>query len=276
VLIRRPPGLAVLPPGYGPLFDRAAALLAADDRVRAMWVHGAMARGAADAGSDLDVSVAVRDADFGAFAAEWETWLAAITPTLTARKISDGSFYALTTTCERFDVISEPVGKLSETLVSRRIVVFDKDGLDQLIPPPSDPPPSAGAIAGLIEETLRQAANFPVVMVRGDWLMGVIAVQQVQLFLYQLFAEANKPMPPSGPKQWSSKLAPWQRRLLEALPVAAPTEQSVTEAREAAFVLFFAEAPAIAASNGVAWPDELEAAVRAYLSAAGLPLPGRP
>jgi hypothetical protein len=276
VLIRRPPGLAVLPPGYGPLFDRAAALFAADDRVRAMWVHGAMARGAADAGSDLDVSVAVRDADFGAFAAEWVTWLAAITPTLTARKISDGSFYALTATCERFDVISEPVGKLSGTLVSRRIVVFDKDDLDQLIPMPSDPPPSAGAIAGLIEETLRQAANFPVVIVRGDWLMGVIAVQQVQLFLYQLFAEANKPMPPSGPKQWSSKLTPRQRRLLEALPAAAPAEESVREAREAAFGLFFAEAPAIAASNGVAWPGELEAAVRAYLSTAGLPLPGGP
>jgi hypothetical protein len=44
------------------------------------------------------------------------------TPTLTAREVSDGSCYALTTTCERFDVITEPVGKLSGTLVSRRIV----------------------------------------------------------------------------------------------------------------------------------------------------------
>jgi hypothetical protein len=274
VQIHRPPALAVLPPGYGPLFDRAAALFAADDRVRAMWVHGAMARGAADAGSDLDASVAVRDADYSAFSAEWRTWLAAITPTLAARKISDGSFYALTTTCERFDVISEPVSQVSGTFLSRRIVVFDKDGLDQVIPPPSDPLPSAGGITYLIEETLRQAANFPIVIVRRDWLLGVIAVQQVQLFLYQLFAEANKPMPPTGPKQWSSKLTPRQRRLLEALPVAAPAEQSVKNAREATFTLFFAEAPAIARSNGVAWPDELEAAVRAYLIQAGLPLPG--
>jgi hypothetical protein len=256
------------------LFDRAAALFAADDRVRAMWVHGAMARGAADAGSDLDVSVAIRDADFSAFAADWETWLAAITPTLTARKISDGSFYALTTTCERFDVISEPVSKVPGTALSRRIAIFDKDDLDQLIPPPNDPPPSAGAITYLIEETLRQAANFPIVIVRHDWLMGVIAVQQVQLFLYQLFTEADKPMPLTGPKQWSSKLTPRQRQLLEALPVAAPTEQSVKDAREAAFTLFFAEAPAIASSNGIAWPDELEAAVRAHLMKAGLPLPG--
>jgi hypothetical protein len=255
------------------LFDKAASLFAADDRVRAMWVHGAMARDAADAGSDLDVSLAVRDTEFAAFAAEWETWLEAITPTLTARKISEGSFYALTANCERIDVISEPVSTLPGTMLSPRIVVFDKDDLHLLIPPPSDQPPNPADIAFLIEETLRQAANFPAVVVRNDWLMGVVAVQQVQLFLYELFAESNKPMPPSGPKQWSSKLTPRQRHLLESLPVAAPTEQSVKAAREATFRLFFAEIPAIAQRNGVAWPQALEAAVRTYLCKTGLPLP---
>ncbi len=78
----------------------------------------------------------------------------------------------------------------------------------------------------------------------------MIAVQQVQLFLYELFAESNKPMPPTGPKQWSFKLTPRQRQLLEGLPVAAPAEQSVRAAREAAFALFFAEIPAMAKSNG--------------------------
>jgi hypothetical protein len=273
VPITRPSALSVLPPGYDPLFDRAASVFAADDRIRAMWVHGAMGRGAADAGSDLDISLAVRDADFSAFAAEWESWLAEIATTLTARKIRDGSFYALTTTCERFDVISEPVSKLPDTPFRRRIAVFDKDGLDRLIPIPDDPPPNTAHIAYVIEETLRQAANFPTVVVRDDWLMGVVAVQQVQLFLYQLFAESNKPAPPTGPKQWSFKLTTRQRQLLEDLPTAAPNEQSVKEARAAAFALFFTEAPSIAKVNGVAWPTELETAVRAHLNKAGLPLP---
>jgi hypothetical protein len=274
VAINRPPALDILPPGYGALFDRAALLFAADDRVRGMWVHGAMARDAADAASDLDVSLAVRDNDFAAFAAEWETWLAAITPTVSVRRISDGSFYALTATCERLDVISEPVSKLPATVLPRRIVVFDKDGLHALIPPPDDPPPNAADIAYAISETLRQAANFPTVIVRNDWLMGVIAVQQIQLFLYQLFAESNKPMPPSGPKQWSHKLTPRQRQLLEDLPVAEPTRQSVMAAREAAFTAFFRDAPPIAAKAGVPWPRELEAAVRQYLGNQGLALPG--
>ena len=273
MLIERPPALAVLPAGYGPLFDRAVAVFAADERVRALWVHGAMARGAADAGSDLDLSVAVRDDDFGAFASQWQTWLAAITPTLTARQITAGSCYALTTTCERLDVFSEPVSQLPGTALTRRLVVFDRDDLNRLIPPPDDPPPDGGKITFLIEETLRQAANFPVVEVRGDWLLGVVAVQQVQLFLYELFAEANKPMPPMGPKQWSAKLTPRQRGQLEALPAAAPTQESVQAARRAVFTLFFTEAPAIARANGVTWPAELETAVRAYLSREQLPLP---
>jgi hypothetical protein len=275
VPIRRPAGLAALPPGYGPLFDRAAAVLAADDRVRAMWVHGAIARDAADAGSDLDLSVAVRDADFADFADAWPSWLADITPTISARPTAAvRGFYALTPRCERLDVIVEPVGRLDGTVLTRRIVVFDRDGLDRLIPPPADPPPDPATITYLIEETLRQAANFPTVMVRADWLLGVIAVQQVQLFLYELFAESNKPQPPTGPKQWSFKLTQRQRQQLAVLPVAAPAEESVRHARHAAFTLFFAEVPAIAAAAGVRWPAELEASVRAYLREASLPLPG--
>jgi hypothetical protein len=275
VTIARPAGLAALPAAYGPLFDRAVSVFATDNRVRAMWVHGAVARGAADAASDLDISLAMRDDDFGPFGEEWRTWLAAIAPTLTARPIGPGSFYALTETCERFDVIAEPVGNLPRTTLTRRVVVFDKDDLDRLIPPPSDPPPSAGAISYFIEETLRQAANFPTVIVRQDWLMGVVAVQQVQLFLYQLFAEANKPAPPTGPKQWSFKLTPCQRRMLGDLPVAAPSRESVMAAREAAFAVFFREAPPIAARNDVPWPGRLEQAVRAYLDREGVPLPAR-
>lgn len=265
--------LTALPEGYGPLFARAVAIFEADDRVRGMWLHGAIARGAADAGSDLDISIAISDELFEQFCADWEDWLAAIMPTLTARLIGPGSFYSLTPTCERFDIIAERVSQLETTQLRRRLVVFDKDGLNAAIPAPADPKPDRETITFLIEETLRQAANFPVVLVRQDWLLGVIAVQQVQLFLYQLFTEANKPTPSTGPKQWSSKLTPEQRLVLESLPVAAPNEQSVRAAREATFVVFFRDAPLIAERCGVAWPSELERAVRAHLERQGVPLP---
>ena len=103
----------------------------------------------------------------------------------------------------------------------------------------------------------------------------MIAVQQVQLFLYQLFAESNKPAPPTGPKQWSFKLTSAQRRVLSGLPAAAPSPDSVLAAREATFAAFFREAPPIAARYGIEWPSRLEQAVRDYLRDQGVPLPGR-
>src|SRR4051794_15393045 len=110
----RPTGLEALAEPYQELFDRACAVFLADERVRAMWLHGAIARGAADAGSDLDIDVVVGDDGFDDFAADWRDWLARITPTVSAVPVPGlpGSFYALTPTCERMDVIVERVSAL--------------------------------------------------------------------------------------------------------------------------------------------------------------------
>ncbi len=270
----RPAELSGLPDRYLPLYDRAIEVFAGDDRVRAVWLHGACGRGAADAGSDLDLSVAVRDDDFDTFAEQWRDWLAAITPTVVARSIGPGSFYSLTPTCERLDVISRRVSALPDTgsTLRRRVVVLDKDGLDALVPAPDDPGPDTARIGWLIEETLRQQANWPVVHVRQDWLLGQVGVQSVQLMLYELFTEANKPMPGMGPKQWSAKLTAAQRATLAALPAPTADPASLDHARDVAITVFLREARSIAAATGVGWPAELEMAVRGYLAIEGFTL----
>jgi hypothetical protein len=264
-------GLAVLPRPYRELLHRARRVFADDERVRAMWIHGAMARGAADAGSDLDIDIAVRDEDFEAFTSTWTDWLSEISPTVSAIQLPGmpGSFYALTPGCERLDVITERVSAISTSPLARRLEVFDRDGLTADVPEPSDPLPDPGAMRYFIEETLRQAANFPVVVVREDWLLGVVAVQQLHQYLYLLFAEANKPQPPTGPKQWSFKLDSRRRALLEALPVPQPRPDSVLEARHAALTLMLTEGRQIAETHGVVWPDELAQAVLGYLRREG-------
>ena len=236
-----------------------------------MWLHGAIARGAADAGSDLDIDIAVRDDDFDSFAAEWPAWLAKITPTVSAIAIPGmpGSFYALTPSCERVDVITERVSAIPASSLTRRLVVFDHHGLTELVPAPADPPPNPEVMRYSIEETLRQAANFNTVVVRSDWLLGVVAVQQIHQFLYLLFAEANKPQPPTGPKQWSFKLSDRHRSMLEHLPVPQPELTSILEARTAALALLLTEGRRVASEKGVEWPDELADAVLDYLDRIG-------
>jgi hypothetical protein len=265
-------GLQFLPSGYRSLFERAVDVFHRDDRVRGMWIHGAMARGGADKGSDLDVDVAVRDEDITGFAAEWQSWLAEITPVISAIPIGPGSFYALTPTCERLDVITEPTSALATTPLPRRLVVFDRDGLTARLPTPIDPGPDIGIARYAIDETLRQAANFPTVVVRKDWLLGVVAVQQIHQHLYMLFVEANKPQPPTGPKQWSFKLSDRHRALLESLPVPQPNLESILEARQPALALLLTEGREVAADIGVEWPTEMESAVLAFLAKENLPI----
>jgi predicted nucleotidyltransferase len=262
--------LRPMPQSYQALLDLAAEVFYADERVRAMWLHGAIARGAHDAGSDLDIDIAVRDEDFTTFAAESRFWWAKITPTVSWREMANmpGSFFALTPTCERVDVVAERVSDLPASKLTRRITVFDRDGLTAHVPNPHDPDPNPEIIRYCIEETLRQAANFPIVLIRQDWLLGVVAVQQIHLLLYELFSEANKPMPATGPKQWSHKLISEQRKALERLPVPQAERTSIIAARQAALHLFEEQASAVAQRHGVVWPSELAVAVHAYMKRA--------
>jgi len=170
--------------------------------------------------------------------------------------------------CERIDFLLESEAELASGPGVRRLAVFDKNRCAQRLPPIDDPGPDRETMAFCITEALRQMANFPVVMVREDWLLGVVAVQQLHQYLYELFAQSNRPRPPTGPKQWSHKLTDRQRSLLEALPVPQPKRDSVVGAHRAAVDLFEREAPVIAERANVVWPTALHEAVCTYRSRA--------
>ncbi len=253
--------LAPLPAAYHTLFDRVVDQAKSDERIRALWLSGSLARGVADAGSDLDVIVAVSDDVFDEFARGWRDWLAAITPTAIARPLpgAPGSFYSTTVDGSRLDVVAEPVGRVG-THHRQRLVVFDRDNLDSTVPQPDPPPgPDTDRIRDLIEEFFRQQAIFPAaVLAREDWLLGVEGVHNARLMLYQLFVESNQPLPPMGVKQWSAKLTAGQRDLLRTLPPTAATPESVIAGMRASRDAFCTAGRAAAAGCGVEWPEDLQ------------------
>jgi predicted nucleotidyltransferase len=277
--------LRPLPAGYHRLYARVVAAAERDERIRMMWLSGSVGRGVADAGSDLDIVVAIAPESVAAFAADWRAWLAEITDTVLARPLPrlPGSFSSVTTECLRLDVVAEQAGAADADSLARRLLVLDKDGAASVSPrraeggqPPetgqraeSGQPAPAGPdpvrLADLTAEFFRQMTIFPAAVVaRGDWLLGVVGVQGAQLLLYELFVEANQPLPPMGVKQWSAKLTPGQADICAGLPAPTAAEESVVAAMRATATTFRAAASQILAANDVVWPAEFERAVQRF------------
>ena len=260
--------VAVLPPGYQALFQRARARLQGDERVRGLWLGGSLARGTADEASDLDLIVAVADGAFDEFAASWRDWLGDITPTVLAETLpfAKGIVYSVTPAFERFDIVVERVSSLPETIAPRRTMVFDKDDLTSTVPTPdAGPPPSRDAVATMITEYFRMSA-IETILVRQDWLLAREHLHVVSSLTYRLFVEANAPQPPMGVKQWSTRLTPAQRDALLELPATANDLEELRRAHVAMARLFVPNAEVLAARLDVEWPATLERAAAAHLS----------
>ena len=266
--------LAPIDPGYRDLLETLVAVAEPDDRIRAVWLGGSIARGVADAGSDLDVILAVRDGARSDFEAGWREWLDSIAPILLAEQVpgAPGIFAATTVDCLRLDIVIESVGELAETPYRTRLAVIDRDGLTDRIPGPDpEPGPDPDRIRALIREFYRQQAIFPAAVVaREDWLLGVVAVHEMQRLLFQVFVACNAPLPPMGVKQWSSRLTAEQRRVLTELPQPMATRAEVIAAMLDVREAFRDYGRRLTASVGVDWPDNVDAAVTAYWRRAGL------
>lgn len=262
--------LAVLPAGYTALFDNLVVVVEPDQRIRGVWLSGSVGRGSPDAGSDLDVVLAVRDDAFAAFAQDWRIWLGRVTPTVIARELPGmpGSFYSVTETCERFDVVTEPVSRLLASPHTPLVPVLDRDGLtERLAVEQLARQPNPERIAEIVEEFYRQQAIFPAAVVaREDWLLGVVGVVNTQTMLYQLLVETNQPLPVMGVKQWSARLTDDQRRALESLPVPQPDRAEVVAAMLAVRQAFRTLGRGAVEQLGLTWPEYVDAAVADYYS----------
>jgi predicted nucleotidyltransferase len=268
--------IAPLPGGYHELLGKAWQRLETDARVRALWLSGSVARGEADAASDLDMIVTVADEDLEQFAATWRDWLADITPTVLAEPLpfAPGSFYSITPGFERLDVVVESASQIESTHFVIRAVVFDHDNLIALLPSPGPGPgPSPATVSGLIQEFFRVSA-IETVIVRQDWLLAREHIHLLSSLTYQLFVQANAPMPAMGVKQWSAKLTAPQIDAMTALPTDARTLDELRHAQIALASLFVTNAEALATELGLAWPTELETAAAAHLhTTLGVPDP---
>lgn len=176
----------------------------------------------------------------------------------------------------RCDLVAERVADLSTTPYRHRIAVVVKEPLHPAAPEeqPGERRPDVARMEALVTEALRQAVLFPAaVLARGDWLLGQVGVGNQVRLLYDLFVESNRPLPPMGVKQWSSKLTPRHRRLLEALPSASPNRTSLELAMLSAVEVVCTEGRSTLEGAGGRWPTEYAATLAAYWKRHDLPDP---
>ncbi len=62
--------------------EQAAMILRKDERVRILWLTGSLAKGTADAQSDVDLRAAVRVEDFATIGQWWQDLLDQLAPTI--------------------------------------------------------------------------------------------------------------------------------------------------------------------------------------------------
>jgi hypothetical protein len=261
--------LAPMPTAYVGLLRAVVDLLSAREDVRALWVSGSVGRGAADAGSDLDVVVTVADETFEGLA-EPGTW-APLDPLLCLDlPFLPGAAVITTRDGLRLDVVMERVSDLPTTAYRHRLVVFDRHGLTVPAPTPQ-PGPDPRVLHDLVVEFLRQSAIFPAaVLAREDWLLGQESVIAYRSLLYRVFVEANQPLPTMGVKQWSSRLTRGQYDVLAALPLPAAERRSVVSAIEAARRALRGPGRSAVEDAGAVWPVELDEEMARLWRAAGL------
>lgn len=271
ILDTDPAAIAVLPAAYHELYAAVITAVVDDERVRAVWLSGSLARGDADAGSDLDLILAIADDDFEDFVAGWRDWLTGITPVLIGNEIPGSNlvFSSLTDRLCRLDGVVEPVIRVSESPHRARVVVLDRDGLDARVPErASGRDPDPARITAIITEFWRIQAIFPAMVDgRGDLLSALLGVQTARQLLYDVFVESNQPLPVTGVKKVSAKLTPDQLAALSGLPACSPVRAELIVADAAVCEAMAADGRAAADRVGAEYPVRIADVVTAHLAA---------
>jgi predicted nucleotidyltransferase len=268
------------------LIEQASLLLQADARIEAAWLEGSIAAGHADAWSDIDLNVAVRDGDFEGVMAERHEILGRLGRVLGYYEggMPDGFLVAANLEgFRRIDLVvfrSSDIGRRSRPDVR---VLFDHAGAMERLNREPSPLDLRALVEGQVRGFFFGAFQALRLWNRGEWgslQMGVYMVlfQHIVPLWLAVDDPANAFRPHLHNERFLSsarreRIEGFLSRLHEAFageaPYGVPARQVLSEMYEMAF-----EALRDACSRWqVAYPEESEASVRAtYRGELGLAL----
>jgi predicted nucleotidyltransferase len=247
------------------LIEQLAEALAADARIRSVWLSGSLGKGCGDAWSDVDLTVEVDESDRRACLADYAADHPDLPQLVLAREVYGRVLTAVTADWARFDLAF---------LTPVELARVDGGGLKLLVgdpsvrpsPYPADEPGAPARLTALVEEFLRVLGLSPVAVGRQEWLVAHQGWDLLRGMLIDLMLEENRVSPGArGVKRLNPFLTPEQRALLEGLAPPRPGRDPLIAANGELAGLFLPRARALAQARGVAWPEAFEQATRRHL-----------
>lgn len=262
-----------VPARLGPALDIVSDACRRDPRIDAAWLGGSVARGIADDWSDLDVHLAVADAD----SFDVPSWVTAALPVVLVDAIPglQNAFIVVTPDWVHLDIVVHPA---SEDLADHLPCLPLKDTRNRLTPTDGGPdaPGEPYFPAQQVQIFLYFMGNAVTVLHRDELiaLSQGTAVMRDQYLVPLMLAE-NGVHKNDGAKRLNRYLTADQRDALAALPAFTVTESALRSAQKAIAGEYLTRARALARRCGAPWPTELEQAVRdLWRRELGIFLPG--
>jgi predicted nucleotidyltransferase len=251
--------------------EQAAMILRKDERVRILWLTGSLAKGTADAQSDVDLRAAVRVEDFTTIGQWWQDLLDQLAPTVWKHRWpgppDEAILGAITTDYVRFDVVIQSILDTRPRTLEAAQLLFDKDEQAKhfllTLSSPHDP---YTHLAPLVEEFIRLLGMLPIVVEREDVPIGMegqLALHSMLISL--LLLENGIDRMSSGKRHGAAHLNDEQRALLAQVPSLSPTMASIIEGRVAYGRLFLPRARRFMERHGQTYPEAFEAATIQHL-----------
>jgi predicted nucleotidyltransferase len=248
------------------LLGELRAVLAADPRVRSLWLSGSLGRGEGDAWSDIDLTVVAEAADLPALIADFHRPRQDMPPQVFSQLVHGRIVSAITPDWMRFDIaFVTPTEFAVQDGASLRRLAGDLDEA----PPPRERRRDAGSptrVLAIAHEFIRILGLLPVAVARQEWIVAQQGFGLLRQLTVDLFLEETA-LPPGarGVKRLNAFLTDDQRAALEAIAPPAADEAAIIAANRAIAALFLPRARRLAADLGLDWPEAFEAATRKRL-----------
>lgn len=219
------------------LVDRVTRHLAADQRVRGLWLTGSLGAGAGDEHSDVDMFLLVHEAALPSYAGAWLTDVAPAYEPLLARRLGHAPvFHHVLPGWLRWDVVVGGPAQLGD---------LDRDAVTELLNRDAvtlgslaGMSPESGTVLAMTEEFLRVLGLLPVVVGRGELVTGASGALMLRQMLTTLLRYRVEGPRMSGALHLGRVLPADELAALAALPPVYADREAVVRAHVAAAAMF--------------------------------------